>query len=202
MRCEPSSPEAWPGILQSSGCPHVPQRFSHEWVNQPHLEPMYVFLASASILTHTRCVRQPLKCLIPGFSTQSCLSHGQVSSAFLGAPLLQPPSPAAELAARQDKFSSVICYFKRVPPGMGCWGWQQSSIFSHIWECQTQELLGFSLSHMSSGGSQQPAASGYCPRNTLIKRKIHEQIQLDLLMNGNCCQWASIGLIGDFCPVV
>uniref|UniRef100_A0A674G6U1 Uncharacterized protein n=1 Tax=Taeniopygia guttata TaxID=59729 RepID=A0A674G6U1_TAEGU len=65
--------------------------------------------------------------------------------AFLGAPLLQPPSPAGEIAARQDKISSVICYFKQVPPEMGCWGWQHSSIFSHTQECQTQELLGASL---------------------------------------------------------
>lgn len=85
---------------------------------------------------------------------------------------------------------------------MGGWGWQQSSTFSHTWECQTQELLGLSLSHLSSGGAQQPGASGSCPRNTWMKRKMHEETQLDLLMNGNGSQWASMGLTDDFHPVV
>lgn len=84
VRLEPSSPEAGPGVSQS--CPHVPQRLSHEWVNQSHLEPMYVFPASASILTHTRCVRQPLKCLNPRFqhSLRVVFLTGRSSVPFWG----------------------------------------------------------------------------------------------------------------------
>lgn len=98
----------WPGVLQSSACPHVPQRLSHEWVNQPHLEPMYVFLANASVLTHTRCVRQPLKHPNPRFQHSELSFSRAGHSGFLGAPLLQPPSPAGELAARQDKISCFL----------------------------------------------------------------------------------------------
>ena len=136
LRCELSSPEACPGILQSSACPGALQRLSHEWVNQPHLEPVCVFLASVSILTHTRCVRQLLECLNPRFR-HSELSFSQAglqplaggSTAARAMPEQggwQPPSSAGEFAARQDEMSAVIYCFKQVTAGMGCWGWQQS----------------------------------------------------------------------------
>lgn len=134
LRFELSSPKAWPDILQSSGFLGAPQRLSHEWVNQPRLEPVCVFLASVSVLTHTRCVRQPLECLNPRFR------HSELSFSRAGLQRLsggstaarampeqggwQPPSSAGEFAARQDEISSVNCCFKQVAPGMGCWGWQ------------------------------------------------------------------------------
>lgn len=95
----------WPGVSQSSACPHVPQRLSHEWVNQPHLEPMYVFLANASVLTHTRCVRQPLKHPNPRFQ-HSELSFSRAGlSGFLGA------TPAAPISCRRTCRTKYLLFF-------------------------------------------------------------------------------------------
>lgn len=136
LRFELTSPEAWPDILQSSACLGAPQRHSHKWVNHPCLEPVCVFFASVSILTHTRCVRQPLECLNPRFrhselsfsraglqqfsrvSIAACAQHEQGG--------WQSPFSAGEFAARQDEISSVIYCFKQVTCGMGCWSWQKS----------------------------------------------------------------------------
>lgn len=84
LRFELSFPEAWLDILQSSACLGAPQRLSHKWVNQPHLEPMCVFLASVSLLTHTRCVRQPLECLNPRFRHSVVFLMGRSAAAFWG----------------------------------------------------------------------------------------------------------------------
>lgn len=61
----------------------------------------------------------------------------------------------------------------------------------------------FTLSQWINGDSHQPGVSDNCPGNTWLKRKIHEMSQLNLLMNGNGNEWASvISLICDEHPVV